>query len=226
MSDSAIFTVGMMLLGPVIILILGLIGRTAVRGIARGGASAATARWGCGLVGLAAICGFCGVMVASVGGALHPPLVTVAAPYVCDGTVETHSQNYSYKPGQSGVARTILCVDADGTSRDISLRVIGAATVYYTLIFLAAGLVLIFLVRLLKPRRSAEAKADIVAELGKRMAERLRTDADIVRRPAAPPDAGKGSVDDRLLHLQSLRDEGLISEDEYRAKRAEILGDL
>jgi hypothetical protein len=165
-------------------------------------------------------------MVASAGGAIHPPLVTVAAPYVCDGTIETHSQNYSYKPGQSGVTRTILCIEANGTSRDISLRTIGAAAVYYTLIFLAAGLVLIFLVRLLKPHRSAEPRPDIVAELGRRMAERLRTDADIVRRPAAPPDADGGGVEARLRHLQSLRDGGLISEEEYRAKRAEILGDL
>ncbi|MGV7120826.1 SHOCT domain-containing protein [Sphingopyxis sp. 550A] len=225
MGDWAIFTVGMMLLGPVVILIVGLIGSMTVRGIARGGASAATARWGCGLVGLTAICGFCGVMVASAGGALHPPLVTVAAPYVCDGTVETQSRNYSYKPGQQGVARNIFCLDPDGGRRDITLRAAGAAAVYYTLIFLVAGLVLVFLVRLLKPRRSADAQSDIVADFGKRMAERLRTDADIVRRPAAPPVTG-GGVEDRLRHLQSLRDGGLISEEEYQAKRTEILAGL
>src|SRR3546814_15917143 len=126
---------------------------------------------------------FRSVMVAGAGGAIHPPLVTVAAPYVGDGTVETQSQNYSYKPGQQGVARNIFCIDPDGERRDITLRTVGAAAVYYTLIFLAAGIVLVLLVRLLKPRRAVDAEPEAVAAFRKTMVDRLRIDADIVRRP-------------------------------------------
>src|SRR3546814_1266251 len=108
MSDGAIFTIGMflfqLLLGPAILLILVLGGRAALRNKAGRTASDSPSpitRLGCGLMVLLPICAFGGVMVASAGGAIHPPLVTVAAPYVCDGTVETQSQNYSYKPGRS-----------------------------------------------------------------------------------------------------------------------------
>src|SRR3546814_5056178 len=132
MSDGAIFTIGMflfqLLLGPAILLILVLGGRAALRNKAGRTASDSPSpitRLGCGLMVLLPICAFGGVMVASAGGAIHPPLVTVAAPYVCDGTVETQSQNYSYKPGQQGVARNIFCIDPDGERRDITLRTVG-----------------------------------------------------------------------------------------------------
>lgn len=114
---------------------------------------------------------------------------------------------------------------ARGERRDITLRAIGAATIYYTLIFFAVALVLLILVRLLKPRRPAGIDSPVLAELRQSMADRLHTDADIVRRPAAP-DVEGGKVEDRLRHLQSLRDGGLVSEEEYRAKRADILGGL
>src|SRR3546814_16493139 len=87
-------------------------------------------------------------MGAGAGGAIHPPLGTVAAPYVCDGTVEAQSRNYSYKTGQQGVARTIFCLDPNGGRRDITLRAVGAASLYSTLILLPAALLIWGLVRL------------------------------------------------------------------------------
>src|SRR3546814_13610234 len=93
-SDGAIFTIGMflfqLLLGPAILLILVLGGRAALRNKAGRTASDSPSpitRLGCGLMVLLPICAFGGVMVASAGGAIHPPLVTVAAPYVCDGKI-------------------------------------------------------------------------------------------------------------------------------------------
>src|SRR3546814_4276088 len=147
-----------LLLGPAILLILGLGGRAAVRNKAGRTASDSPSpitRLGCGLMVLLPICAFGGIMVASAGGAIHPPVVTVAAPYVCDGTVETQSRNYSYKPGQQGVARNIFCLERDGSRRDITLRAVGAASLYHGLILLAAALMLWAVVRLLKPRRTA-----------------------------------------------------------------------
>src|SRR3546814_7770778 len=97
-----------LLLVPAILLILVLGGRAALRNKAGRTASDSPSpitRLGCGLMVLLPICAFGGVMVASAGGAIHPPLVTVAAPYVCDGTVDTQSQHYSYNTGPQGYAR-------------------------------------------------------------------------------------------------------------------------
>ncbi|MCM8730887.1 SHOCT domain-containing protein [Hephaestia sp. GCM10023244] len=238
MNDATIFTLAMFIAGwlPFLIipLVVVLIARVVRRGGGGGGALHSlprpVARFGCAMLLVVPVCAFCGLMVATAGGAIHPPLVTVAAPYVCDGTVEALSHNYSYKPGQQGVARVIFCLGADGSSRDITLRTIGAATVYYTLIFLAAALVLMVLRRLLKPRRATGghvgADARTADARGSALADRLRVDADIVRRPMRTPDPRRGQVEERLRHLVSLRDAGLISETEYQASRAAILSDL
>lgn len=231
MEDSTLFTVGIfastILLGPAIVLVLYVVGRVAARG---GGAPGPGLRLGCGLLVLLPVCGFCGLMVATAGGAIHPPLVTVAAPYVCDGTVELQSQGYSYKPGQRGVARTISCLGPDGRKRDITLRAIGAATVYYTLIFLPVWLLIgIAARRWLRGRitdMSARAGSKDIADLRATMAERLRTGADSVRRPATASGTGGESVGDRLRRLQALYDEGLITDAEYRARRAAIVSSL
>lgn len=44
--------------------------------------------------------------------------------------------------------------------------------------------------------------------------------------PAKPATAGKGSVEERLIILNGLKDKGLITEEEYKAKRQEILNEL
>jgi len=223
-----------LLLGPAILLILVLGGRAALRGKARGiapGSPSPVARTGCGLMALLPICAFGGVMVASAGGAIHPPLVTVAAPYVCDGTVETRSQNYSYKPGQQGVAHHIFCTGPDGERRDITLRTVGAAAVYYTLLLFPIVLLLAMIVRRTVRSRIADMSNRVgsqgMADLKAVMAERLRIDADIVRRTGTRrADANEETIENRLQHLQSLRDGGLISEEEYQVKRTEILSSL
>src|SRR3546814_18538618 len=95
-----------------------------------------------------------------------------------------------------------------------------------SLIFLAAGIVLVLLVRLLKPRRAVDAEPEAVAAFRKTMVDRLRIDADIVHRPhKMQADASEENIENRLRNLQSLRDDGLLSEEEYQVKRAEILSD-
>src|SRR3546814_13232057 len=135
MNDSTLFTLGMFavtsLAGPVILLILFLTGRAAVRrgkdGARPGGPPRPVAQFGCGLLLLVPVCAFGGIMVASAGGAIHPPLVTVAAPYVCDGTVEAQSRNSSCKPGQQGVSRPSFRLDPTGRRRGINLPPAGSA---------------------------------------------------------------------------------------------------
>src|SRR3546814_19783796 len=104
------------------------------------------------------------------------------------------------------------CIDPDGERRDITLRTVGAAAVYYTLIFLAAGIVLVLLVRLLKPRRAVDAEPAAVAAFRKTMVDRLRIDADIVRRPhKLQADANAENIENSPLNLQSLPADGLTS---------------
>lgn len=253
MEGTAIFTLVMLGLSFLPALIVPLVLFFVFRSLLRGSglpASRSNPSWsamkiGCGLFFLLCISGFSGLMVATAGGAIHPPVITVAAPYVCDGTVDVRSQNYSYKPGQNGVARTILCAGADGEARDITLKTIGTATIYYTLIFMAVGLglaVLAMLARLLRPRLSGGPSTgsghghrsgpgsgpspgpDVVARF---LNDRILINADIVRRNARPADDTDGdSVRRRLEHLQALRDDDLITEEEYQAKRAEVLSSL
>lgn len=260
MEGTAVFTLVMLGLSflPTLIvpLVLFFVFRSALRG--RGlTASVSTPSWsgmkvGCSLFFLLCISGFSGLMVATAGGAIHPPVITVAAPYVCEGTVAVRSQNYSYKPGQSGVSREVLCAGADGEVRDITLKTIGAATIYYTLIFMAVGLglaVLAALARLLKPRLgggpstgsghdprpgpgsgpgSGPAPGPVGPEVVARfLNDRILINADILRRNARPADDTDGdSVRRRLENLQALRDDDLITEEEYQTKRAEVLSSL
>src|SRR5690606_18798850 len=110
-------------------LILLTVGRVVQRRRAGGTATPGpAARFGCAMMLVVPVCAFCGIMLAAIGGALHPPVITVAAPYVCNGMVETQSRNYSYKPGQQGIARNVFCIKADGSRRDITLRTVGAAS--------------------------------------------------------------------------------------------------
>ncbi|MEB2347921.1 MAG: hypothetical protein OZ923_04855 [Comamonadaceae bacterium] len=37
------------------------------------------------------------------------------------------SQGYSYKPGQQGILRTVVCKEPDGSERDVTLPSIAAA---------------------------------------------------------------------------------------------------
>ena len=71
-------------------------------------------RFGLTLLGVLPASLFVGLMVATAGFAVHPPLAFIATPLVCSGEVEVESQSYSYRPGQSGVTRTLWCLGDDG----------------------------------------------------------------------------------------------------------------
>lgn len=105
---------------------------------------------------------FIGLMIASAGGALHPPLLTVAAPVLCDGGMDITSRSYSYKPGQSGTSHTIRC-ERQGRVEEVTLRAIGVSALIYG----AGAWVLLTLLHLLRPkRRQAENPAGLGAGLG------------------------------------------------------------
>jgi hypothetical protein len=94
-------------------------------------------------------CIFVGAMIASVGGAFYPPVVEIAVPYVCNGAPESRTQDYSYRPGQAGVAHNFQCTDAGGDQRDITWPAFVAATLFYSVIVLLLTLLLLGLKRAL-----------------------------------------------------------------------------
>ncbi len=95
-----------------------------------------------------AICIFAGAMIASIGGAFYPPVVGIAAPYVCDGKSDALSRDYSYQPSQSGVAHSFLCTHANGEQHDVTWPAFVAATLFYSSIALFLVLLLLGLKRL------------------------------------------------------------------------------
>lgn len=77
---------------------------------------------------------FLGLMIATAVGAMFPHIILPAASVLCDGTVELHSQGYSYKPGQRGVSHVISCAGANGSQESITLATIGVAWLGYSAI--------------------------------------------------------------------------------------------
>lgn len=224
---------------------------------------------------------FCGLMIATAGGAVYPPVIDPGAQWVCrQGQVRLDSQAYSYKPGQQGVSRRVVCEEPNGNERDVTLPSIAAAFVMYSLIIF----VLMALWQWLRGTRG-EAPAqdfsqpDAVPFLGAlggapnppggapkvhttvnvngQQIDGLDALGDVVRQQLGAGmaglveqalrdgrfstqtrktivvngqviDAADGGSDpaERLRRLTALRDQGLITEAEYQAKRAQVLEDL
>ena len=209
-------------------------------------------RFGVSLFGVLPISLFIGVMIASAGVAVHPPIAFIATPLVCSGEVEVESQNYSYRPGQSGVTRTIYCLSGSAGGKpareDITTKAIGASFLAYSAI---AFLLLRFLVVPPLRRRlagmfrwqGARGAPDAgvtgggAAGAGVDLKSILAQVAEAVERGGAKvtvrnhrfgmPD---GPADDdpaeRLAQLKRLHEQGLISAADYEAKKAEILSGI
>lgn len=121
---------------------------------------------------------FIGLMLATAGGAIYPPLWKVGVPLACDGPTSFQSQAYSYKPGQSGVSRSVTCMNpVDGSSQEIT----GTLVALSTLIYGSALSVLLLLFGI--PRA---------------LAKRHRNGTATVR--AAPP--GRTDIDELVQRLQ------------------------
>lgn len=182
-------------------------------------------------------------MIAGPGTALYPPVSTWAAPLICSGNVEVQSNYYSVRPGESGVSRTIHCVSGEGKGArtEITWSAIGLAFLIYSAI---AFLALRFLVAPWLRRRAERAllsagirspsnpgapasAADLRAILA-RVSEAVgRGGANVVVRQSDFDLSGDGDdLAERLAQLKQLRDQGLISAEDYEAKKAEILARL
>ena len=155
---------------------------------------------------------------------------------ICPGTVEVQSNYYSVRPGENGVSRTIYCTAGAGKAaarEDITWKAIGIAFLIYSAI---AFLILRFLVAPWLRRRAertllaagirspanpnaAASPADLRSILGQV--------ADAAQRRQASVAAASGEDPaERLAQLKQLRDQGLITAEDYEAKKAQILSQL
>lgn len=200
-------------------------------------------RFGVTLFAVLPVSLFVGLMIGTAGVAVHPPIAFIATPLVCAGEVEVESQNYSYRPGQSGVTRTIWCVTRGEGGKpardDITFKAIGASFLVYSAI---AFVLLQLLWWMLRPRfaglfrrkvpRAAQIAGLDLSTILSQVAEAVeRGDAKVsVRNMTTDLRDGDGPAGDdlaeRLATLRQLRDQGLITAAEYEAKRAELLSRL
>lgn len=192
---------------------------------------------------------FVGLMIATAGIALYPPVSRVAAPLVCaGGTLDYQSHGASYRPGEYTVTRTIYCAQEGsgpkgGAREDVTLSAAGISFLIYSAI---AFILLRFIALPLLRRRfraaleavpglrpsgvdpgGAPFAVDEILERVKQAVE--RGGGSMTVRTAAfdlhDAEAG-GDLESRLARLKALRDQGLITAADYEAKKAEILSRL
>jgi hypothetical protein len=170
---------------------------------------------GTGCIALA-IALFAGLMIATAGTALYPPVAYPGAALLCGGDVGYESHGASYRPGEYTVTRQIYCQTGGGKgeSEEITFRAVGLSfLIYSAFLFLLLGFVAAPLMRRRLERTLAAVPA-AAASLGQ-----------ILGRAG---EAARGGDDpaDRLARLSALRDQGLITAEDYEAKKAEILSRL
>jgi hypothetical protein len=189
-----------------------------------------------------------GFMIAGLGIALYPPVAAWPAPLICQGTVDTHSNHYFLPGGTSGISRHLDCVTGTGKAAaraEITFAAFGIAAFVY---FVAAFVLLQLFVtpryrRLIDrepgipgfrdmagaaaiPERGIDSPAELQAVLGQVSDALRRRAAEAGARPVFPGAAGDADAAERLARLKQLHDAGLIGDDDYEAKKADILSGL
>lgn len=173
---------------------------------------------------------FAGIMIGVAGSAVYPPLSHLATPLVCDGKMETVGAQYSYKPGQSGVALTEYCVERDGTRKDVTVVVVVLSSLLYaTALFLLWPLLRAPL-RLVVKRWAKRTGVYAQERLGLSAENTASTIAKVMGEAKVETvhhsNAGAETIARRLQDLARLRDVGLITEQDYESRKREILSEL
>ena len=188
---------------------------------------------------------FVGLMIASAGTALYPPVTRVAGPLICaGGTLDYESHGASYRPGEYTVTRTIYCVAGaagakGGAREEVTLRAVGVSfLIYATIAFILLRFVALPLLRRrlravlkgspgLRPPGGTTFGVEEILERVKQAVERGGGSVVVRGSSFHPSDAGPDDdLAARLARLKDLRDQGLITAADYEAKKAEILSRL
>jgi hypothetical protein len=185
-----------------------------------------------------------GFMVAGIGTAMWPPLSSWAGPLACSGTIDVQSDHYTTPSGGSGVSRHIYCLSGagkDAAQDEITFPAIGIAGLAYAAIIF----VLLQIFAAPRMRRSGRARATMT-DFGDGISARgiaspaelkaiLGQVSDALQRGGGTgvgvhevtiEEGEGGDVAHRLALLKQLREAGLISEDDYEAKKAELIARL
>ena len=194
---------------------------------------------------------FVALMLATAGAAIWPKMAAPGGAIVCGGgELVYESHGASYRPGEYTVTRTLYCQSGTGKQAardDITFQAMGVSFLVYALVLF---LLIQFVLRPLaarRLRRKLEALGmsrpaasawpgtpagpaglgDIIARV-QEAAQRGAADIQVRNTSVdlAGEEAGGGDIAARLGQLKALRDQGLITAQDYEAKKAEILAGL
>lgn len=142
-------------------------------------------------------------------GNIFPSTFKITDPLLCDGEMSITARYYSYEPGRQGRENNVICTDpASGESR----RITGTVFAVYSLMWSALVFILLCINWLIRRwRRKAQ---------GLSPEEPLHMPAPVSQQAASV--SGNTPLE-ALTKLKQLRDADLITEDDYLAKKAEIL---
>jgi len=195
---------------------------------------------------------FIALMIATAGVAVWPRLAAPGAAILCGGgEVIYESHGASYRPGEYTVTRELYCQSGagkDAAREEITIRAMGVSFLIYAV---AIFLLLQFVVRPLVARRvrrkmealgltgttaqsawpGTPAAAGDLKDIYARVQEAMqRGEAEVRVRNVSVDmtgtEAAGGDIAARLAQLKALRDQGLITAQDYEAKKAEILSGL
>lgn len=156
------------------------------------------------------------------GALLSPKLLSLLEPYVCpDGTeIEGSQTTRSYhEPGESSIA--IWCVDAHGSIiRHVTFQVGIAVWLIFLVPTLPVVAVLILVVWLIAWLRGRLTRGKAGPQVD---VETAGVPADVSQ---GEPEGEEGGGMQRLQELKGMLDAGLITPDEYEAKKSQILSEL
>ena len=193
-------------------------------------AAARSGTTGCIVVPLAL---FIALMLASAGVAIWPRMAAPGAAIICGGEVIYESHGASYRPGEYTVTRTLYCQTGAGKDAQRDEITFQAAGISFLLYAVVTFLLLQFIARPLLRRRvsrTLEAARTGAPDAAASLGGLLGRVAQAAQRGAAARDAPageeSGDIAERLARLRALRDQGLITPQDYDAKKAEILSHL
>jgi hypothetical protein len=143
-------------------------------------------------------------------GAFVPSIYKISEPVLCQGKFTIESRSYSYRPGQVGVEHKIYCDRRGGEIReDLTIIAVIVSGIIYSLIlfpFIWIGTYLI----------AGSKKWSSIRQRNQRL---------VFAEPQHFNFSVKNNTQ-RLSELEKLKKAGLITEEEYKTKRKEILRDL
>jgi hypothetical protein len=194
---------------------------------------------------------FIALMIATAGVAVWPKFAAPGAAILCGGgEVAYQSHGASYRPGEYTITREIYCQsgpEKSATREEITFPAMGVSFLIYAVIvfLLLQFLARPFFARRLRRKMEALGLAgtsaqtawpgtpaaggdlrDIYARVQEAMERgnaRVEVRNDSMDAGAAPDG---GDIAGRLAQLKALRDQGLITAEDYEAKKAEILSGL